>query len=117
MSNDNQSGAKHLSDDNFAQTIKDSDKPVLVDFFAEWCGPCQMAAPIIDKLADEMADKILITKLNVDENRQTAGKYGVMSIPTVIIFEAQDGEIKTVKKQVGFPGEDGYRQMIKEALE
>jgi thioredoxin 1 len=109
--------AKHISDDNFADTIKNSETPVLVDFYAEWCGPCQMAAPIMDKLAGEYQGKMEITKLNVDENRQTAGQYGVMSIPTVMIFNYEDGEIKTVSKKVGFPGESGYKSMIEAALE
>ena len=112
-----QTGAIHLTDANFAQTIKDAGKPVMIDFSAKWCGPCQMAAPIIDKLADEYKDKVLIAKVDVDENRETAGKYAVMSIPTVIILESdKNGEIKELKKQIGFPGEDGYRKMLDEAI-
>lgn len=111
-----QSGAIHLSDDNFTQTIRDADKPVMVDFYADWCGPCQMAAPIIDKLADEYQGKIIIAKINVDQNRQTAGQYGVMSIPTVMVFQDEEGEIKQVAKQIGFPGEQGYRNMIESAI-
>lgn len=115
--NDKQTGATHLTDANFVQTIKDAGKPVLVDFYAQWCGPCQMAAPIIDKLADEYQDKVLIVKVDVDESRETAKQYGVMSIPTVIILKAdKDGEIKELKKQIGFPGEDGYKKMLNEVL-
>ncbi len=115
--NNKQTGAIHLTDDNFAQTIKDAGKPVLVDFYAQWCGPCQVAAPIIDKLADEYKDKILIVKVDVDENRKTAQKYGVMSIPTIIILKADsNGEIKELSKQTGFSGEDGCKKMINEVL-
>ncbi len=109
--------AVHLTDEDFAKTIKNADKPVLVDFYADWCGPCQMAAPIINKLAGEYEDKIQITKLNVDENRKTAAEYGIMSIPTVIVFNSEDGEIKQISKQIGFPGEEGYRNLIENVIE
>ncbi|MBD3250532.1 MAG: thioredoxin [Candidatus Pacebacteria bacterium] len=111
-----QKGAVHLTDENFAQTIKEAGKPVFVDFYADWCGPCQMAAPIIDDLAEEYRDKIVVAKLNVDQNRQAAGQYGVMSIPTVIVFEAEDGQIKQLEKQIGFPGEAGYRSLIEQVI-
>ncbi|MGD9129576.1 MAG: thioredoxin [Candidatus Woesebacteria bacterium] len=110
-------GAAHLNDDNFKQSIQKAGKPVMVDFYADWCGPCQMAAPIIDKLADEYKDKIMIVKVNVDENQTTAKEYGVMSIPTVIIFEADGKKIKEVKRQVGFPGEAGLKAMIEGVLD
>jgi thioredoxin 1 len=98
--------------------LKKTDKPVLIDFFAEWCGPCQMAAPIIDKLATEFADQITIAKVDVDENQASAQQFGVMSIPTVIILRRSgDDEVEVVSRQVGFPGEEGYRSMIKTALE
>lgn len=109
-------GAIHLDDKSFKDVIK-KDKPVFVDFYAEWCGPCQMAAPIIDKLADEYADKMVIAKLNVDENPATAQEYGVMSIPTVLVFKKDGDESKIIGKQVGFPGEAGYKALIEEALE
>lgn len=112
MSDDKKQGAVYLSDADFQKTVEESDTPVLVDFYAEWCGPCQMAAPIIDKLADEFAGKVMITKLNVDENQKSAMEHGVMSIPTVIIFK--DGEVAA--KQIGFPGEAGYRKMIEDVL-
>lgn len=105
-------GAPILNSSNFAQTVETSKIPVLVDFYADWCGPCQMAAPIIDKLAGQYAGKLQITKLNVDESRDIAVKYGVMSIPTVLIFK----EGKVVDQQVGFPGEEGYVAMLDKAL-
>ncbi len=113
--------ALHLTDEDFAKTIKEAGKPVFVDFYADWCGPCKMAAPIIDKLAGEYQDKMLITKLNIDENRTTATEYGVMSIPTVMVFKAAEAEgedeIKLLAKQVGFPGEAGYRNLIEDVIE
>lgn len=105
-------GAPHLTADDFSSTLK-SDKPVLVDFYADWCGPCKLAAPIIDKLSAEYADKMIISKLDVDAFNEIAREHGVMSIPTVVIFK--NGE--EVDRKIGFPGEDGYRQMIEAALE
>lgn len=108
-------GATYLDDQSFKAALQ-QDKPVFVDFFAEWCGPCQMAAPVIDKLADEYGDKIMIAKLNVDENPVSAQEYGVMSIPTVLVFKKDGDEAKIVAKQIGFPGEAGYKAMIDEVL-
>lgn len=110
------SGALHLTEQTFQETLQSEDKPVLVDFYADWCGPCQMAAPIIDKLADEYKDRMVIAKLNVDENPQAAQEHGVMSIPTVLIFKKNGKEMGLISKQVGFPGESGYRNMIDDAL-
>lgn len=112
MSDDQQKGAAHWTDDNFEANIKkaaEAGTPVMVDFYADWCGPCKMAARIIDKLAEEFAGKVQIVKVDVDENNATAGKHQVMSIPTVIMFDAKGAE---AQKQVGFPGEQGYRNMI-----
>lgn len=113
--------APHLTSADFQTTLDQAGKdgkPVLVDFYAEWCGPCKLAAPIIDKLSGELADEIVIAKVDVDENNQLAAQYGVMSIPTVIVFK--DGQPQQVNgrelRQVGFPGEQGYRDMIKVAL-
>ncbi|MFZ5844929.1 MAG: thioredoxin [Patescibacteria group bacterium] len=76
-----------LTDQNFESEVLKSDKPVLVDFWAVWCGPCQMQEPIIEEVAQEMKDKAKVGKLNVDENPQIAQKYGIMSIPTLVIFK------------------------------
>jgi thioredoxin 1 len=102
----------YLVDEEFEQTIKDADKPVFVDFYADWCGPCKMAAPIIEKLAQKYDDKVSFYKLNVDENQTVPSKYGVMSIPAVFIFEYKDGEIKVVANQIGFAGESAYQEML-----
>lgn len=86
-----------LTDGNFEQEVLKSDKPVLVDFWADWCGPCGMVAPVIEEIAKEYKEKLKVGKLNVDEAPNTASKYGVMSIPTLAVFKG--GEI--VNKVVG----------------
>ena len=84
-----------LTDEEFESKVIKSKKPVLVDFWAEWCGPCKMIAPILEEVADEMSDKILIGKLNVDENSQTPPKYGIRGIPTLMLFK--DGNVVGTK--------------------
>ena len=79
--------AQHFTDENFDDEVIRAEKPVLVDFFAEWCGPCKMMGPIVDELAEEFKDTWVVGKVNVDEAPQTAGKYGVQSIPTIIVFK------------------------------
>lgn len=116
MSDDTQKkvSAIHVSKDDFQATLdKAGKKPVFVDFYAEWCGPCKLAAPVIDKLSGVYKDSAILAKLNVDENREIAQEYGVQSIPTVIIFK--NGE--EVDRKIGFPGEAGYKQMLDQALE
>jgi len=76
-----------ITDQNFEKEVLKSTKPVLVDFWAVWCGPCQMQGPIVEDVAKEMAGKAVVGKLNVDENPQMAQKYGVMSIPTIMMFK------------------------------
>ncbi|MGC1512485.1 MAG: thioredoxin [Acidimicrobiales bacterium] len=89
-----------LSDANFNEEIQGSDEPILVDFWAEWCGPCKTIAPILQEIAEEQAGKIRVTKLNVDENPETARRFEVMSIPTLILF--RNGEPQ--KRLVGAKG-------------
>lgn len=101
-----------LTDKNFDSEVLKSDLPVLVDFWAEWCGPCLMAGPVIEELAKEYKGKIKVGKLNVDENPKIAEKYGILSIPTVIIFK----EGKEIKRQVGFVGKEAYEKLIDGAL-
>jgi thioredoxin 1 len=90
----------NLTDATFDEEIKTSDRPVLVDFWAEWCGPCKMIAPVLEQLADEEADRLRIAKLNIDENLETARRFEVMSIPTLLLFK--DGAL--VHRIVGARG-------------
>ncbi len=90
--------AVQLTDANFDEVIANSETPILVDFWAEWCGPCKMIAPILDEISTEMAGKLTIGKLDVDASGSTAMAYGVMSIPTLILFK--DGE--PVERLVGY---------------
>lgn len=102
-----------FTDQNFADSVLKSDKPVMVDFWATWCGPCVMAGPVVDELADEYSGKVVVGKLDVDANQATAQQYGVMSIPTVIMFK--DG--KEVGRKVGFAGKPMYENLIKQVAE
>ena len=101
--------ALHLTKSDFDDKVKSG--VVMVDFWAEWCGPCKMAGPVIDELADESKDKVLVAKLDVDAEPEIAGRYGVMSIPTVVLFK--DGQ--EVGRQVGFAGKAGYMQLLQKA--
>jgi thioredoxin 1 len=100
--------AQQFTDQDFEKEVLKSEKPVLVDFWAAWCGPCQMMGPIIDELAEKVKDKYKVGKLNVDENRETASKYGVMSIPTLIIFK--DG--KNVKQFIGVQNKESLQEEL-----
>jgi thioredoxin 1 len=99
-----------LSDATFDETIGSAEKPVLVDFWAEWCGPCKMIAPVLEEIATEQGEKLQIAKLNVDDNPSTAMKYNVMSIPTLLVF--QGGE--PVKRLVGAKGKGQLLQDLSE---
>ncbi|MCI0445144.1 thioredoxin TrxA [bacterium] len=85
----------NVTDDNFADNVLKAEQPVLVDFWAEWCGPCKMLAPILDDIADEYNGKLIVAKLNIDENSATPQQYGVRGIPTLIMFK--DGEVAATK--------------------
>ena len=112
MSDKTAKGALHLTNDNFEETLKGAgSKPVLVDFFAEWCGPCKMAAPVIEELAEEYDGKAVIAKVDVDAENALAAAHGVMSIPTVIAFV--NGE--EVERKIGFAGKEGYVSMLEAA--
>lgn len=103
--------AIHINDASFDKVEKGKGV-ALVDFWAVWCTPCKIVGPYLDQLADEYKGKASVLKLNVDENPETAGKYGVMSIPTVITFK--DG--KPLKATVGAQSKDSYKKLIDEAL-
>lgn len=86
---------KHLSDASFEADVLQSTVPVLVDYWAEWCGPCKMIAPILDEVAGAYQGKLLVAKMNVDENREIPGKYGIRGIPTLMLFKG--GELLATK--------------------
>ncbi len=97
-----------LTNSNFETEVKKPGAPILVDFWAEWCGPCRMVAPVLEKLADEYAGKVRIGKVNVDEENGLAGRYGIQSIPTLLLFK--DG--KVVEQFVGATSRDVLARMI-----
>ena len=104
--------ALQFQDSSFKQEVLESGQPVLVDFYAGWCGPCKMLAPIVEDLAAEYADRIKIGKLNVDQNMETAAKYGVQSIPTLILFKGGEA-VKTV---VGLQSKAALTQILDSVL-
>ena len=101
-----------LTDANFDETLVGADTPVLVDFWAEWCGPCKTIAPILEQIATERAGTIQIAKLNVDDNPDAARRFDVMSIPTLIVF--QDGQ--PVKRMIGAKGKGQLLQELSEFI-
>lgn len=106
----------HVGDDQFEDQVLKSDLPVLVDFYAEWCGPCKMAAPILEELSTQYEGKLKIVKVDVDQS-QKASAYGVMSIPTVVMFKKNDaGIMEEVDRQIGFGGKDKYEELIKKVV-
>lgn len=104
----------HFSDANFDESVLKAEMPVLVDFYADWCGPCRMVAPVIEEIAKTYEGKLIVGKVDVDANSKVAGKYGVMSIPTVILF---NGGVE-IGRQSGFGagGKETYEEMVKKVL-
>lgn len=103
---------KEITDANFENDVLKAEGPVLVDFWAPWCGPCKMVGPVVEALAEEMAGKVTVGKLNVDDNQLFAQKYGVMSIPTLILFK--DGA--EVSRTVGFSPKEELVKFVNQAL-
>lgn len=102
-----------FKDENFKEEVLQADIPVVVDFWAAWCGPCRIVSPIIEELAEEFRDKVKVGKLNVDENPHIAGEYSIMSISTIMIF--RDG--KSIKTMIGAQSKDYFRHEINHVLE
>ena len=102
----------HVTDAAFEKTVLQSQTPVIVDFWAPWCGPCKMIAPILEKLAKEYDGKIVVAKVNTDENQEYAQRYGVQGIPT-LLFVANG---KILLRQVGFGGESNLRTQVAEFI-
>ena len=100
--------ALEITDINFEETVLKSDKPVLVDFWAAWCGPCRMVGPIIDELSEEYEGKAVVGKVDIDSNQQYAAQFGVRNIPTVLVFK--NGEL--VDRKVGVSSKNDYAQAL-----
>ena len=101
-----------ITDKDFEIQVLQNKLPVLVDFWAEWCGPFKMAGPILEELSESYKDKVLIVKLNVDQNPEMSQKYGVMSIPTTILFKAG----REIGRQVGFSGKEKFEELVKNGV-
>ena len=101
-----------VTDADFEEKVLKSDLPVLVDFWAEWCGPCKMAGPVLEELSDEYEGKVVVVKVDIDENQVSPGSHQVMSIPTVVLFDKG----KEVDRKIGFSGKDQYVELIEKVV-
>ena len=102
----------NVKDKDFKEKVLEADKPVLCDFWAEWCGPCKQISPILHELAEDYKEKILIAKVNIDENPETPSNFGIMSIPTLILFK--DG--KSISSQIGLVEKSSLSQWLDENI-
>ena len=104
--------ALEITDSNFEETVLKSDKPVMVDFWAAWCGPCRMVGPIIDELSDEYEGKAVVGKVDIDSNQQYAAQFGVRNIPTVLVFK----NCELVDRKVGVSSKNDYAQALENII-
>ncbi|OGM10661.1 thioredoxin [Candidatus Woesebacteria bacterium RBG_13_34_9] len=102
----------NITDSDFEEKVLKSNLPVLVDFWAPWCGPCKMAEPAIEELSEDYKDKLVVAKLNVDENKISSEKYEIMSIPTTVLFK--DGQ--EIDRDMGFSGKQEIEELIKKVI-
>lgn len=101
-----------ITEAEFQDRVLKSETPVLLDFFAEWCGPCKLAEPVLEELSKEYEGKVIVAKLDVDQNQKVTEQFGVMSIPTTILFKGG----QEVSRQVGFAGKARFEELIKKAI-
>jgi thioredoxin len=101
-----------VTSDSWDEDVLRSDLPVLVDFWAEWCGPCRMVSPAVEQLSQTMSDKIKVAKLNVDENQEIAIRYGVRSIPSLVLFKGG----KEIARTIGAASKEKYQKFVEESL-
>lgn len=101
-----------ITDKEFNEKVLKADKPVLLDYWAPWCGPCKLAEPALEELSEQHKDKLIIAKINIDENQENVQKYQVMSVPTTILYK--DGE--EIGRQAGFAGKKAYEELISKVL-
>jgi thioredoxin 1 len=107
--NSKMSNVPTVNTSSFSQEVLESQVPVMVDFYAEWCGPCKMMSPVVDKIAEQMSGKMKVMKLDTDDSPEIANKYQIMGVPTVIIFKAG----QPVAKNVGYMNEQNMNQFVK----
>ena len=102
----------HVTTKSWDSEVLKSDKPVFVDFWAEWCGPCRMVGPVVEQIAQSYSDKIKVVKLNVDENQEIAMKYGIQSIPSLLLFKAG----KEIGRTIGAAPKESYQKFVEQSL-